>query len=73
MKFLQFYRDGRPTLGVITEKGVVDMSAHPELPQTMLALCQSGNTAALAALDGPYLEEKSLTLAPVVTGMDKIL
>ena len=36
MKFLQFYRDGRPTLGVITEKGVVDMSAHPELPQTML-------------------------------------
>ena len=50
MKFLQFYRDGRPTLGVITEKGVVDMSAHPELPQTMLALCQSGDTAALAAL-----------------------
>ena len=37
MKFLQFYRDGRPTLGVITEKGVVDMSAHPELPQTMRA------------------------------------
>ena len=57
MKFLQFYRDGRPTLGVITEKGVVDMSAHPELPQTMLALCQSGDTAALAALDGPYLDE----------------
>ena len=55
MKFLQFYRDGRLTLGVITEKGVVDMSAHPELPQTMLALCQSGDTAALAALDGPYL------------------
>lgn len=50
MKFLQFYRDGRPTLGVITEKGVVDMSAHPELPQTMLALCQSGDTAALAAI-----------------------
>lgn len=73
MKFLQFYRDGRPTLGVITEKGVVDMSAHPELPQTMLALCQSGDTAALAALDGPYLEEESLTLAPVVTGMEKIL
>ena len=73
MKFLQFYRDGRPTLGVITEKGVVDMSAHPELPQTMLALCQSGDTAALAALDGPYLDEESLTLAPVVTGMEKIL
>ena len=73
MKFLQFYRDGHPTLGVITEKGVVDMSAHPELPQTMLALCQSGDTAALAALDGPYLEEESLTLAPVVTGMEKIL
>ena len=73
MKFLQFYRDGRPTLGVIAEKGVVDMSAHPELPQTMLALCQSGDTAALAALDGPYLEEESLTLAPVVTGMEKIL
>ena len=36
-------------------------------------LCQSGDTAALAALDGPYLEEESLTLAPVVTGMEKIL
>ena len=73
MKFLQFYRDGRPTLGVVTEKGVVDMSAHPNLPQTMLELCQSGDTAALAELDGPYLDEASLALAPVVTGMEKIL
>ena len=73
MKFLQFYKDGCPTLGVVTDKGVVDMSAYPHLPQTMLALCQSGDVGALAELDGPYLDESSLTLAPVVTGMEKIL
>ena len=73
MKFLQFYKDGCPTLGVVTDKGVVDMSAYPHLPQTMLALCQSGDVGALEGLDGPYLDESSLTLAPVVTGMEKIL
>lgn len=73
MKFLQFYKDGCPTLGVVTDKGVVDMSAYPHLPQTMLALCQKGDMAALAELDGPYLDETTLTYAPVVTGMEKIL
>lgn len=73
MKFLQFYKDGCPTLGVVTEKGVVDVSAYPQLPQTMLALCKSGDVSVFAALDGPYLDEASLTYAPVVTGMEKIL
>lgn len=73
MKVLQFYKDGCPTLGVVTDHGVVDMSAYPHLPQTMLELCQKGEFAALEGLDGPYLDEDALTLAPVVTGMEKIL
>ena len=73
MKFLQFYKDGCPTLGVVTDKGVVDMSAYPHLPQTMLALCVSGDLAPLAALTGPVLQEQDLAFAPTVTGMEKML
>ena len=73
MKFLQFYKNGNPTLGVVTENGVVDVSAYPALPQTMLALCQSGDVSVFEGLEGPYLNEAELTYAPVVTGMEKIL
>lgn len=73
MKFMQFYKDGCPTLGIVTDRGVVDLSAYPHLPQTMLALCQSGDISALEGLDGPYLDEATLKYAPVVTGMEKIL
>ncbi len=73
MKFLQFYKNGVPTLGVVTEKGVVDISAYPALPQTMLALCKSGDVSVFKGLEGPYLDEAELTYAPVVTGMEKIL
>ncbi len=73
MKFLQFYKNDRPTLGIVTDQGILDLSAHPHLPQTMLDLCRSGDLAPLAGLDGPYLREEDLTLAPVVTGMEKIL
>ena len=73
MKFLQFYKDGCPTLGVVAEKGVVDVSAYPALPQTMLALCRSGDVSVFEGLDGPYLDESTLAYAPVVTGMEKML
>ena len=53
MKFLQFYKNGNPTLGVVTENGVVDVSAYPALPQTMLALCQSGDVSVVEGLAGP--------------------
>ena len=73
MKFLQFYKDGQPALGLVTEAGVIDVGANPGMPKTMLELCVSGDLAPLAALTGPVLQEKDLTYAPTVTGMEKIL
>lgn len=73
MRFLQFYKDGHPVLGIVTDKGVVDMSAYPHLPQTMLELCRRGELSDLEGLNGPYLKETGLQYAPVVTGMEKIL
>ena len=69
MKFLQFYKNGHPVLGVVTDHGVLDLSAHPDLPQTMLELCRRGVLSSFEVPDGPYLEQSKLTLAPVVTGM----
>ena len=73
MKFLQFYKDGQPALGLVTEAGIIDVGANPGMPKTMLELCVSGDLAPLAALTGPVLQEQDLTFAPTVTGMEKIL
>ena len=73
MKLLQFYAQGKPVLGIVKEKGVVDMSCHPELPQTMLDLCRFEDLGPLEQLEGPFISEDTLNLAPVVTGMEKII
>lgn len=73
MKLLQFMKEGVPSLGIWTTAGVIDVSAHAGLPRTMLELCRVGDLAALAHLTGPLLPEESLTFAPVVTGMEKML
>jgi len=73
MKLLQFVKNGAPALGLWTEAGIIDVSAHEGLPHTMLELCQSGDLSVLDGLTGPLLPEASITYAPVVTGMEKIL
>ena len=73
MKFLQFYQDNQPALGLVTGQGVIDVGANPGFPKTMLELCRLDDVSALADLTGPLLDEKELTYAPVVTGMEKIL
>ena len=73
MKFLQFYKNGVPALGIVTENGIIDVSANDGMPKTMLELVQSGDMDALRSLTGPVLDEQSLTYAPVITGMEKIL
>lgn len=73
MKFLQFYKDNIPTLGLVTDSGIIDVGANPGMPRTMLELCRCGSTDALKSLTGPVLSEKDITFAPAVTGMEKIL
>ena len=29
MKFLQFYKNSEPALGLVTDKGVIDVGANP--------------------------------------------
>ena len=73
MKFLQFYKNGVPALGLVTEQGIIDVGANEGCPKTMLELCASGDLAPLAALTGPMVDETALTFAPIVTGMEKML
>ena len=73
MKFLQFYKNDEAVLGLVTDKGVIDVSANAGCPKTMLELCRKGDLSGLAELTGPVLDESTLTFAPIVTGMEKML
>ena len=61
MKFLQFYKNNEPALGLVTEAGVIDVGANEGCPKTMLELCRLGDVSPLAALTGPILKEEDLT------------
>ena len=79
MKLTQFYHHNAPALGIWTDRGIVDPAVEAArrgltAPATMLEAIQGGEDALrlLASLsDGPVVE--SPVLAPVVTGMDKLL
>lgn len=79
MKLTQFYKNNVPALGIWTDRGVVDPAVEAArrgltAPATMLEAIRGGEDALrlLETLaDGPAVENP--TLAPVVTGMDKIL
>ncbi len=82
MKFIQFYQNGSPVLGVKTENGIVNLSAFDGMPKTMKELCSCKDTKkALAEIEAccakvpaaDCLSEDGLKLAPVVTGMEKIV
>lgn len=80
MKLTQFYKEDKPVLGIVTEQGIVDVSAEAvrlgvSAPRTMLEVIQAGGQGmeALQQIsENPqcFAEGKA---APVVTGCDKIL
>ena len=79
MKLTQFCKNNAPALGIWTDRGIVDPAVEAArrgltAPATMLEAIRGGE-AAISLLeslsDGSTVEEA--VLAPVVTGMDKLL
>lgn len=79
MKLVQFWRNGRPALGISTSQGVIDAPAQAGLlgmtvPEDMAALIPLG--AEGVRLLEPLLKDPvcftGAPLAPVVTGTDRI-
>ena len=78
MKLTQFYRDGKPCLGIVTEQGIVDVQREAECrgvqaPATMLEAIAAADLSVLKALEADAQCFAQGENAPVVTGMDKIL
>ena len=81
MKLINMLVDGKPRLGILTEKGVVDVSRSevPGVPKTMMEALRMGREEALPKLeealekaDG-FLPEKDVRYAPAVDSPSKIL
>lgn len=80
MKLTQIRRNGTEALGIVTEQGIVDVSAEAErrgvcAPATMLEAIEAG-AAGRKVLEQLAQEPECFTeapAAPVVTGCDKIL
>ena len=80
MKLVQFWKDGKTSLGIETEQGIVDVAGEARrrgipAPETMLEAIQLGDAGLellkqLAEDAQCYAEAPA---APVVTGCDKIL
>lgn len=73
MRFMQYYADGKPALGLVKDKGIISLRNRSGFPQTMLECCELDDLSVFSHLDGPYIVESSLTPAPVITGMEKII
>ena len=81
MKLINFYRNGRPALGVLTDGGVIDVSAAavPGAPTTMRGALELGWEAAVSALEGvighapALLSPDGIEYAPTVDDPEKIL
>lgn len=79
MKLVQFWRNGRPALGLQTEAGVVDAAAEatrkgvtvPEDMMAVLALGKEGLEQLKPLLEAPKCFTDA-PFAPVVTGTDRI-
>lgn len=79
MKLMQFWRDGAIRLGMVTESGIVDVTATADenklqAPASMEEVILGG-TAALRPLAGarPVYLEEPVAYAPCVTHVQKIL
>ena len=82
MKLINLIVDGKPRLGILTEKGVVDASTvrpGSEIPCTMMEAIRMGRENALPLLQMAenlathYLDESTITYAPAVDAPSKIL
>ena len=80
MKLVQFWKNNAPSLGIQTEKGIVDAAAEAAVrglyvPGNMLELIRSGEKAlkVLSTMAENPACFTSAKLAPAVTGMDKVL
>ena len=79
MKLVNFVKNGECVLGVVTERGVADISAVPGAPHTVREALRMGREAAAAALaraaaeaEG-YLSPEEIAFAPAVDDPEKIL
>lgn len=80
MKLMQFLKNGVPSLGILTENGIIDVKAtDPSAPSSMADLCRIGD-AGLKLLhavsdnkNACFVPEEELTYAPVVSETEKIL
>ena len=81
MKLINMIVDGALHLGVLTEKGVFDVSAckDTDTPKTMMEALRMGREEALPKLDkalagaDSFLDEAAITYAPAVDSPSKIL
>lgn len=81
MKLVNFKKAGANALGVVTERGIVDVSAFagPGTPVTMAEALAMGREAALAALEpvvqqaGAFLSPDQIAFAPASDAPEKIL
>ncbi len=81
MKLINFKKDGRNVLGILTDRGVIDVSAFagPGVPTTMTDALALGREGALAALTevlrraDRFLPEAAIEYAPAVDSPEKIL
>ena len=79
MKLINFRKNGKNALGVMTDRGVMDASALKGAPHTMRQALDMGREAALAALQqaipaaGSFLSPEEVEYDPAVDDPEKIL
>lgn len=80
MKLINMLVDGELRLGILTERGVIDVKAarrDPSVPGTMMEALRMGRGKALALLrsveTAAYLPEAEIVYAPAVDDPEKIL
>lgn len=82
MKLVNVQVDGETTIGLKTDKGVLDVKAAAakqglSVPETMKALIEQNDLSALKQLaetaTGPFLSEEDVTYAPVIPDPEKLI
>ena len=82
MKLVQIQKNGKPSLGILTEQGVIDVHAEASLkgitmPADMWEVIAGGKPALdllekFAKRAECFIDPETVTLAPVITGTDRI-
>ena len=82
MKLIQIQKNGKPSLGILTEQGVIDVHAEASLkgitmPADMWEVIAGGKPALdllekFAKRAECFIDPETVTLAPVITGTDRV-